>query len=78
MPLEHAPRRLEVAGQHAAQRLGIELLAERGRARDVAEDDGHDLPHVALGLARQRRTARAAEAEAGGVLLAALAARRRA
>ena len=55
---------VEVAAHHPSQRLGVELLAERGRPRDVGEDDGDDLPNVPGGLdGGQGRAARAAERE---------------
>ena len=55
---------VEVAGHHPAERLGIELLAERGRAGDVAEDHRDRLALLASGLgSSQRRTARRAERE---------------
>jgi hypothetical protein len=48
--LVHAPGRLEVAGHGAAERLGVEQLAQRGGAGDVGEhhrDGLADLVHAA-------------------------------
>jgi hypothetical protein len=42
-----------VARQQPAHLLGVELLAERGRARQVGEQHGHDAP--LLGRDRQFR-----------------------
>ena len=42
--LEDVPRHLVVAGKDAPDLLRVLALAERGRARDVAEEDGHRLP----------------------------------
>jgi hypothetical protein len=48
----------EVACEKAAQRLGVDGLAEGCRAGDVAEDDRHRLPHLARdGLSDKRRCA---------------------
>ena len=41
--LDDALHALEVAGEQGAQRLGVGRLAERGRAGDVAEEDGDGL-----------------------------------
>ncbi len=38
---------IEVARDHAPQRLGVELLAERRRVDDVAEEDRDRLAHLA-------------------------------
>jgi hypothetical protein len=40
---DHRPHGLVVAGHDPRQRLGIEPLAERGRAAQVAEHHGHGL-----------------------------------
>ena len=56
VPLDRGARDVEVARHQRAQRLGVEPLAERGRAGDVAEEHGHDLPL----LARPAPTASAA------------------
>ena len=54
---------VEVPRDHGAQRLRVEPLAERGRAGDVAEEDGDDLPLLAHGpRLGERRAARVAEA----------------
>ena len=47
VPLDDRFRGLEVARHHTAQALRIDSLAERGRAAHVAEEDAHDLPHLA-------------------------------
>jgi hypothetical protein len=55
---------LEVAAHGAAQALGIESLAERRRAGDVAEENGHRLPDVPRGrLGGQFRATGSAELE---------------
>src|SRR5262249_30980261 len=56
---------IEVGVHHVAERLRIEPLAERGRAGDVAEEDGDDLALLA-GARRgyERGAARVAEARA--------------
>ncbi len=60
--LDHRLGGLEVARQHVAQALRIEPLAERGRAGDVAEEDGDGLPLLARRRGRrQRRGALVAE-----------------
>jgi hypothetical protein len=41
--LEHAPRLTDVALYHAADRLGVERLAEGVKAGHIGEDHGHDL-----------------------------------
>jgi hypothetical protein len=71
---------VEVAAHHASGRFGVEPLAHRGRARDVAEQHRHGLSNLA-----RRRThgewgaARAAEPEAVRALVpAALTPRHRA
>jgi hypothetical protein len=62
MPFDDPPGLLEVPGQHATQRLGIEPLAERRRARHVREDDRDGLPNLADGLlAIEREPARGAK-----------------
>ena len=58
VPLEHALHGVEVPPHHAAQELGVEPLAERGRLGDVCEEDGDDLPR--LGRDASAREARAA------------------
>jgi hypothetical protein len=47
--LDRRAHRLEVAGLHVAEGLGVQPLAHRGRARDVAEDHRHGLAHLAPG-----------------------------
>ena len=59
--LEDVPRHLVVAGKDAPDLLRVLALAERGRARDVAEEDGDGLPRLARRLGSQSRTARVAE-----------------
>ena len=61
VPLDDRLHPLEVAGEQRAQRLRVELLAELGRAGDVAEEDRDDL---AL-LARCHRGGDAARRSAG-------------
>ena len=66
---------LEVAREQRAQRLRVEPLAERGRAGDVAEEDGHGLALLARrrGVG-ERRAAGVAEARTlRDVVVAALA-----
>ena len=63
---------VEVAGEHAAEALRIETLAECGRARDVAEQDGDRLPLLVDGLRLERRSARVAEPRSHRVLVTAL------
>ena len=64
VPLEHRLHLLEVARHDAPQRLGVELLSELRRARDVREHDRHDLARLALGRGgvAERGSARWAEA----------------
>ncbi len=76
MDLDDRLHLVEVPAHHAAKRFGVELLAERGRARHVAEDDRHGLPDLARFLGCQGRSAGPAELESLGVLLAALLAGR--
>jgi hypothetical protein len=67
--LDDRLRGLEVARHHVAQALRVDPLAERRRARDVAEQDGHDLPHLARGHGlAECGAARVAEARALAVL----------
>jgi len=56
VPLHDRLRGLEVTTHDAPQALRVDPLAERGRARDVAEEDGYGLAHLAhgCGLAEQR------------------------
>ena len=51
VPLDDRLHPLEVAREQRAQRLGVEPLAERRRAGDVAEEDGDDLALLARGSA---------------------------
>ena len=70
VPLEHLSGNGEVALHHLAQRLGVEPLAKRRRARDVGEDDRHDLAQLACRLGGgQGGAARVAEASLRPVLL---------
>jgi len=48
---------LEVAGEQRTQPLGIERLAERGRAGDVAEEDRHRLALLLRPPGRDEREA---------------------
>ena len=66
--LEGGAHLLEVAGDHLAERLGVEPLAERSRALEVGEDDRDLTPRLVHGRSRllgalERRAAVAAEAE---------------
>jgi len=60
--LDHVLGDFEVAGHHAPQALGVELLAELRRAGDVAEENRDGLPRLPRRLAGQGRSARVAEA----------------
>jgi hypothetical protein len=63
---------LEVAAHAGAQRLRVGRLAERGRADEVAEEDGDDLALLARHLCgRERRPAGIAEARVLGILVSA-------
>ncbi len=67
--LDLGPDRLEVAGEHVAQALGVEPLPERRRAGHVAEEDGDDLALLSRGGHRfQPRAAGVAEARAGAIV----------
>ena len=64
VPLDDQPDLLEVAAHRAPHRLRIEPLPERRRPAHVAEDDRHDLAHLARRRhRRERRATRAAERE---------------
>ena len=71
--LDHGGHLVEVPAHHAAERLGVEPLAERRGPRHVGEDDRDDLPDVGRGGFRlaERRRAVLAEASLVGVLLSA-------
>jgi hypothetical protein len=71
VPLDDRLHPLEVAGEEAAKRLGIDRLAERCRPGDVAEEDGDRLAYTPSSLDRERRAAGTAEAEAVRILLSA-------
>ncbi len=72
VPLQHSTCKREVALHDAAQRLRVKSLPERGRAGDIAEEDGDRLPHLSRGSGFfERCTARRAEAESLRVLRAA-------
>ena len=61
----------EVAAHHVPQRLRVEPLAERSRARHVGEQDGHHLACLALRRGgREQRAAEATMPEAHWVLFA--------
>ena len=65
---DRGAHRLEVAGHDLAHRLGVELLAELGRARHVAEQDGDGLADLG-GLGDvETRAADRAEVRPLGVL----------
>ena len=65
VPFELGAHRVEVAGHDLAQRLGVELLAHRGGALEVREDDRDDLAYLLCGWrgrsCGERRPAREAE-----------------
>jgi len=61
-----------VAAHHLAQHFGIGALAERGRADEVAEEDGYGLADTGRRLSGQRGGAGVTEARACRVLPAAL------
>ena len=71
MPLDGEPRHVEVARQHAPQRLGIESLAKRRRAGHVAEQDRHDLALLTGALAAQGSATGLAEARSRPILVVA-------
>jgi hypothetical protein len=72
MPLDGVGHGVEVAHHHASERLGVQALAERGRAGDVAEDDGDGLAHLGGGRCLgEPLAARVAEPGPLGVLDAA-------
>ena len=63
--LDDRLRRLEVARHHPAQALGVDPLAERGRAGHIAEEDGDDLARLPRGFGLgERRAAGVAEPRA--------------
>ncbi len=72
VPLEDRARVLEVPPHRRSHGLGVVSLPERGRARQVAEDDRDGLPDLTghLGLL-ERRAAGAAELEPLWIFLAA-------
>ena len=71
--LDRPAHRLEVARLHVAQRLGIQALAERRRAGQVAEHDRDRLADLALERAgRQGGRAGGAEGEVIGALATAV------
>ena len=71
VPLEDFARKREVALHHPAQRLGIELLPERRRTGQVAEENRDDLADLAFLLGLETGTARLAEAGPCAVFVAA-------
>jgi len=72
VPLEDSPRILEIAAHRGPHGLGVESLPERGRARQVAEDDRDGLPDLAGRFdLLERRSAGAAEPEPRWIFLAA-------
>ena len=62
--LDHGAHRAQVLPEHAAERLGVEPLRERGRVAQIAEDDRHDLAD-ADGRGSSRKRAPAVRAEPG-------------
>src|SRR5207237_6182861 len=60
--LDRLLRGLEVASHHVSQALGVDPLAERGRAGDVTEEDGHRLARLARRLGGESGAAGVAEA----------------
>ena len=72
VPLDHAAGQLEIARHHRPKGLRVELLAERRRAGDVAEEHGHRLALLpACFRSGERYAAGLAEAGSGPVLVAA-------
>ena len=69
--LEDGAHDAEVAVEDLAQRLGIESLAQGGRALQVRSHDGHQPSAVLLGVLHERRATHPAQARAVGVQLAA-------
>ena len=74
--LDDPPQVFEVPPHARTQRLRIRRLAERGRADEIAEEHGDDLPLLARRLRGQRGAAGAAEPSVAGVLATAGRARR--
>ena len=68
--LEDSPQLRVVTAHDASQRLRIQPLPKGGRARQIHEDDGHSLAHLAR-LGGKRRAAGAAEACRLGIFSAA-------
>src|SRR5581483_6586859 len=68
VPLDRRAGDVEVPGHDVADRFRIARLGEGGRARDVAEEDGDDLPLLARRRRGERRAARVAETCAFAVL----------
>ncbi len=70
---DRSAHHVEVASHHLAQRLGIERLAEGGRALQVAEEDRDELPGLLRRRSRlQRRPAVAAQPKLGWIFLTAV------
>ena len=46
MSPDHRSHLLEVPGHELAKRFRVEPAAQRGRARKVGEEDGHDPPRL--------------------------------
>src|SRR5205823_2127255 len=75
LALEACSCNVEVARHHTAERLWVELLAERRRAGHIGEQDSHRLTHLAARRGREPGAARRAEARTFSILLAAAWAR---
>ncbi len=76
MALDDPLHPLEVTGEKGTEPLRVERLAERSRAREVAEEDGDGLPLLARHRGGDRRPARLAEACRWPQLMAARGAER--
>ena len=76
VPLDGPPHLVEVAEHQGANRFGVEALAHRGRASNVAEEHRRGLPPLPNGRDDEPRPAGHAEAGPLRVLLAALRAKR--
>ncbi len=77
VPLEHDPRTLVVTVHQRAQRLGIGAVADRSRARQVAEENRDDLAYLTRTRPdRERDSTRWAEPKLIGTLPPTLCANR--
>src|SRR5215468_5566559 len=69
--LDDALHPVEIAHEKGAKWFRVEALAERGRAGEVAEENGDGLPLLACGLGGDRTTARLTEARTSAELMTA-------